>query len=154
MRINMATETTAILQMQLMASVSYLVLSRMGSDPRQYIQAAYFSELALFDTPETIAQFGSATTDVAELVIRRIGRMVRGIERRGRGTLANMADVSHNKDRTKEKGGEYGVELRRSESYLIPKLKMDEQPAESIGKRGMTRKTFPKEHRKEMYSAP
>ena len=41
---------------------------------------------------------------------------------------------------------------RQNGDYLIPEIVMDEQPTESIGKYGMMRKTFLKEHRKGTYS--
>ena len=41
---------------------------------------------------------------------------------------------------------------KQSGDYLIPDIQMDEQPEGHIGKYGMLRKTFLKEHRKGTYS--
>ncbi|HWR18850.1 MAG TPA: TnpV protein [Clostridia bacterium] len=42
---------------------------------------------------------------------------------------------------------------KQNGDYLIPDLEMDTQPTESIGKYGMMRKSFLKEHQKGTYSS-
>lgn len=45
------------------------------------------------------------------------------------------------------------LSYRQNGDYLIPDIKMDEQPREIIGKYGMMRKAFLKEHRSGTYNA-
>ena len=45
------------------------------------------------------------------------------------------------------------LSYRQNGNYLIPDIKMDEQPREIIGKYGMMRKAFLKEHRSGTYNA-
>ena len=45
------------------------------------------------------------------------------------------------------------LSYRQNGDYLIPNIEMDEQPREIIGKYGMMRKVFLKEHRSGTYNA-
>lgn len=45
------------------------------------------------------------------------------------------------------------LSYRQNGDYLIPDIEMDEQPREIIGKYGMMRKAFLKEHRSGTYNA-
>ena len=45
------------------------------------------------------------------------------------------------------------LSYRQNGNYLIPDIKMDEQPREIIGKYGMMRKAFLKEHRSGTYNS-
>ena len=45
------------------------------------------------------------------------------------------------------------LSYRQNGDYLIPDIKMDEQPREIIGKYGMMRKAFLKEHRSGTYNS-
>ena len=45
------------------------------------------------------------------------------------------------------------LNYRQNGDYLIPDIKMDEQPTEVIGKYGRMRKTFLKEHRSGIYNS-
>jgi len=45
------------------------------------------------------------------------------------------------------------LSYRQNGDYLIPDIEMDEQPREIIGKYGMMRKVFLKEHRSGTYNA-
>ena len=51
--------------------------------------------------------------------------------------------------------GALNMELnyRQNGDYLIPNIKMDEQPTEVIGKYGRMRKTFLKDHRSGIYNS-
>ena len=45
------------------------------------------------------------------------------------------------------------LNYRQNGDYLIPNIKMDEQPTEVIGKYGRMRKTFLKDHRSGIYNS-
>ena len=45
------------------------------------------------------------------------------------------------------------LSYRQNGDYLIPNIKMDEQPTEVIGKYGRMRKTFLKDHRSGIYNS-
>ncbi|HPK17208.1 MAG TPA: helicase, partial [Clostridia bacterium] len=100
-----ASEIDVILFLHLIPSVTYATLVRMGIDPHPVINADSFPELALFDTPDTVAQLGAATADISEMVLWQIERTVRSIERQEHGRLANAAEVSQNEDRKDERSG-------------------------------------------------
>lgn len=93
-------------------SVLYCILTRLGYDAREYLDASEFVPLIDFNTPDTIAQLGTATADISEMVLRQIERSVRGIEKQERGTLANKRIVLQNEDRKSERSAEHGTELQ------------------------------------------
>ncbi len=93
-------------------SVAYCIFTRLGYDARSYFDASDFVPVMDFNTPDTIAQLGTATADISEMVLRQIERSVRSMEMQERGTLANAERVSQNKDRENERSGEHGTDIQ------------------------------------------
>lgn len=106
------SEISSMLLIQLLSSVSYTVMVRMGIDPSEYFKGEEFKDIALFNTPDTIAQLGAATADISDMVLRQIERSVKSIERQERDTLANPQTVLQNEDRESERSNEYGTDLQ------------------------------------------
>lgn len=105
-------EISATFMLQLMTSVSHTVLVRLGIDPAEVFHDDEYEGITLFNSPDTIAQFGAATSDISEMILRQIEQSVRNRERQERGTLANVEPVLQNKDRNSERGDEYGTQLQ------------------------------------------
>ena len=105
-------EISATFMLQLMTSVSHTVLVRLGIDPAEVFHDDEYEGITLFNSPDTIAQFGAATSDISEMILRQIEQSVRNRERQERGTLANVELVLQNKDRNSERGDEYGTQLQ------------------------------------------
>ena len=77
-------------------SVAYATLIRLGFDPNDYFNKADFSTVLDFNTPNTIVQLGTATADMAEMVLRQVERTVYAIRKQERDTLAQNAIVLQN----------------------------------------------------------
>lgn len=105
-------EIGAILLMQLMTSVSHTVMVRLGINPREYFKGEEYGDIQLFNTPDTIAQLGAATSDISEMVLRQIERSVRSMERQERDTLAKSPQVLQNEDRKSERSDGYGTDIQ------------------------------------------
>ena len=105
-------EISSTFVLQLMTSVSHTVLVRLGIDPAAIFHGDEYESVTLFNSPDTIAQLGAATSDISEMVLRQIERSVRSIERQERDTLANEESVLQNEDRKNERSVEHGTQLQ------------------------------------------
>ena len=101
-------EISSAFLLQLMTSVSHTVMVRLGLDPSLVFRGAEYDSISLFTSPDTIAQLGAATSDIAEMILRQIERSVHSIERRERDTLASTEKVLQNEDRKNERSAEHG----------------------------------------------
>ena len=98
--------------LQLMTSVSHTVLVRLGIDPAAIFHGDEYESITLFNSPDTIVQLGTATSDISEMILRQIERSVRSMERQERGTLANVEPVLQNEGRNSERSDENGTRLQ------------------------------------------
>ena len=105
-------EISSTFVLQLMTSVSHTVLVRMGIDPAAIFHGDEYESIRLFNSPDTIVQLGTATSDISEMILRQIERSVRSMERQGRGTLANVEPVLQNEGRNSERSDENGTQLQ------------------------------------------
>ena len=105
-------EISSTFMLQLMTSVSHTVLVRLGIDPAAIFHGNEYDSISLFNSPDTIAQLGAATSDISEMVLRQIERSVRSIERQERDTLAKSSQVLQNEDRKSERSAEHGTQLQ------------------------------------------
>ena len=96
----------------LMTSVAHTVFVRLGIDAAAIFRADEYDSISLFNSPDTIAQLGAATSDISEMVLRQIERSVRSMERQERGTLAKSQQVLQNEDRKNERSVEHGTQLQ------------------------------------------
>lgn len=105
-------EISSTFMLQLMTSVSHTVLVRLGIDPAAIFHGDEYESVTLFNSPDTIAQLGAATSDISEMVLRQIERSVRSVERQERDTLAKSQQVLQNEDRKSERSVEHGTQLQ------------------------------------------
>ena len=105
-------EISSTFVLQLMTSVSHTVLVRMGIDPAAIFHGDEYESITLFNSPDTIVQLGTATSDISEMILRQIERSVRSMERQERGTLANVEPVLQNEGRNNERSDENGTQLQ------------------------------------------
>lgn len=105
-------EISSTFVLQLMTSVSHTVLVRLGIDPAAIFHGDEYESIRLFNSPDTIAQLGAATSDISEMILRQIERSVRSMERQERGTLAKSQQVLQNEDRKNERSAEHGTQLQ------------------------------------------
>lgn len=105
-------EISSTFVLQLMTSVSHTILVRLGIDPAAIFHGDEYESIRLFNSPDTIVQLGTATSDISEMILRQIERSVRSMERQERGTLANVEPVLQNEDRKSERSVEHGTQLQ------------------------------------------
>ena len=105
-------EISSTFVLQLMTSVSHTVLVRLGIDPAAIFHGDEYESIRLFNSPDTIVQLGTATSDISEMILRQIERSVRSMERQERGTLANVEPVLQNEGRNSERSDENGTQLQ------------------------------------------
>ena len=105
-------EISSTFMLQLMTSVAHTVFVRLGIDPVAIFHADEYNSISLFNSPDTIAQLGAATSDISEMVLRQIERSVRSVERQERDTLAKSQQVLQNEDRKSERSVEHGTQLQ------------------------------------------
>ena len=105
-------EISSTFMVLLMTSVSHTVLVRLGIDPAAIFHGDEYESIRLFNSPDTIAQLGAATSDISEMVLRQIERSVRSMERQERDTLAKSQQVLQNEDRKNERSVEHGTQLQ------------------------------------------
>ena len=105
-------EISSTFVLQLMTSVSHTVLVRLGIDPAAIFHGDEYESIRLFNSPDTIVQLGTATSDISEMILRQIERSVRSMERQERGTLANVEPVLQNEGKNSERSDENGTRLQ------------------------------------------
>ena len=105
-------EISSTFMVLLMTSVAHTVFVRLGIDPAAIFHGDEYDSVTLFNSPDTIAQLGAATSDISEMVLRQIERSVRSMERQERDTLAKSQQVLQNEDRKNEKSVEHGTQLQ------------------------------------------
>lgn len=119
-------------------SITYALMSRCGLEPEQYFSHEDFMPIFDFNTPATIGALGTAVSQVNQQVLRQIGVTIQNFEResaqKGASHMENNLTYIQNGD------------------YLIPDLKLSEQPSKPLGKYGRMRKTYLKEHRPILYN--
>ena len=106
------------------ASVSYMVLTRLGLDAESSVGAEAFEWVHEFNTPATVNILGAATADISEICLREIERTVRSLDKENR-TFDRTADVGYNEGGKNEieKGGHEDVELHDGqERDTVPDL--------------------------------
>lgn len=105
-------EISSTFMVLLMTSVAHTVFVRLGIDAAAIFHGDEYESVTLFNSPDTIAQLGAATSDISEMVLRQMERSVRSIERQERDTLAKSQQVLQNEDRKNERSVEHGTQLQ------------------------------------------
>ena len=66
----------SILKITAMASVSYMIMTRCGIDPKNEMDLQDFSYINYFNSQETVTVLGQAVSDIAEMTLREIAKTV------------------------------------------------------------------------------
>ena len=119
-------------------SITYALMSRCGLEPERYFDHEDFMAIFDFNTPSTI---GALERRSARSINRCCGRSALPSEmpsvrpsKKGDPNMKNPMNYIQNGD------------------YLIPDLKLSEQPEKPLGKYGRMRKAYLKEHRPILYN--
>ena len=148
------TSLEAWLKTTLKSSIAFMALSRAGYEPRQYFDREDFSHLFDFNTVEVISVLGAAVSDISEMVIREMGETVKEMEKEDGGFAHLHRRVLLRIIRTEQKTREGATNMELTYTmqgdYLIPDLTVPESP--KLGKYGMLRRTFLREHRDGIYT--
>jgi hypothetical protein len=105
----------------LTASISYMLLSRCGLDPNEYLIREDFEEILNFNTPQTAGLLGTATSDIAEMGLREIAKTVLSLEKSAREQIRTFDEPTEIKDNITvtqniERSNEHGsVDIQRGE---------------------------------------
>lgn len=149
------TNLEAWLKTTLKSSVAFMALSRAGYEPRQYFGREDFGHLFDFNTVEVISVLGAAVSDISEMVIREMGETVKEMEKEEKRkirTFAQAGTSAYHKNRTenKERSNEHGTDLY--DAGRLSDSRSDRAGEPKLGKYGMLRRTFLREHRDGIYT--
>ena len=108
-----AEDARGVFDMQIATAVAYTILRRIGRDPNEIFTPQNFADVSFFNTYDTISQFGSAVSDISEMVLRQIERTVRAIEQENR-TFAIQEQIEQNKAEKAERSQDDGTDLYAS----------------------------------------
>ena len=100
----------------LKSSVAFMALSRTGYDPHEYFSREDFEHIFDFNTNAVISVLGSATSDIAEMVIKEIGETVKELEKEEKQKIRTFADgrtseYHNSRNDNTERSNEHGTDL-------------------------------------------
>ena len=134
-------------------STAYMLMCRCGLEPDEYFDPEDFSEVFNFNTPETLNALGVATRDIAESGLIAIALTVRSRQKQIR-TIAQAPENEYPIDKQTE------TQTERSENHgtdihdegRLPALLPPQEPETALGKYGLLRRRYLKEHRKVLFT--
>ena len=137
-------------------STAYMLMCRCGLEPDEYFDPEDFSEVFNFNTPETLNALGVATRDIAESGLSAIALTVRSRQKQIR-TVAPPAGncVSYTRaNRTHRLKGAKNMDMTYTMKggYRLPDLLPPQEPETALGKYGLLRRKYLKEHRKVLFT--
>ena len=115
-------------------SVGYMLLVRCGYDTDRNIPSESFPHLYDFNTIETISILGTASSDIAEMMLREVARTVRELEKEERNadrTFVAAEETRYHADEieTEERSDEHGADLHESGGLPDPRSDPAGEPA-------------------------
>lgn len=119
-------------------SITYALMSRCGLEPERYFDHEDFMAIFDFNTPSTIGRWEQRS---ARSTSRCCGRSALPSEMQSAKPTKKGANKMNNPMTYIQNG-----------DYLIPDLKLSQQPEKPLGKYGRMRKTYLKEHRPILYN--
>jgi hypothetical protein len=136
-------------------SVAFMTLSRTGYDPRQYFTREDFSRVYDFNTIDVISVLGAATSDISEMILRDIGETVKELEKEEKQRIRTFADgrtseYHNSRNNNTERSFENGTDLYTAGGLSDSRSGNPESP--KVGKYGMLRRTFLREHKDGIYT--
>ncbi len=120
-------------------SITYALMSRCGLEPERYFDHEDFMAIFDFNTPATISERWEQRS--ARSTSRCCGRSALPSEMQSAKPTKKGANKMNNPMTYIQNG-----------DYLIPDLKLSQQPEKPLGKYGRMRKTYLKEHRPILYN--
>ncbi|MCO5387006.1 MAG: TnpV protein [Desulfosporosinus sp.] len=114
-------------------SISYMLLSRCGMKPEDYLDQEDFSKVFNFNTTVTVTALGKAVSEVSRRVLRQIEVGIKNYE------------LERGKENER-------IGLQQEREYLIPDLTIPEQD-QPISKYGRMRKNYLEKHRPIIYNS-
>ena len=96
---------------QTATAVAYTALIRLGYDPSRYFNESHFLDASLFRSEDAVMQFGSAVSDISEMILRQVERTVRAIEREDNRTFAIEPQTVQNTSEETERSDEHGTDI-------------------------------------------
>ena len=103
------------LKSALESSVAYMLLTRCGFNANEYYNFEDFNAIFDFNTPETVAVLGDATSDISEMALREISETIKNLQKSEKGKIRTFAEKEHNEyhnDTNKtERSFDYGTDL-------------------------------------------
>ena len=130
-------------------STAYMMMCRCGLEPDEYFDPEDFSEVFNFNTPETLNALGVATRDIAESGLSAIALTVRSRQKQIR-TIAqapgNEYPIDKQTETQTERSENHGTDIH-DEGRLPP-----QEPETALGKYGLLRRRYLKEHRKVLFT--
>ena len=150
-------------------SAFYILSRRCGIDPMEYLEEEHFFGITDFNRLSVLSFLGNAVSQLVEPILMDIGKTIRKIQMEEQEkTVADQNYIGYNEFNTlirksKSKGEiEHGTDLSQKGRLSVSEpdnqrgdsgnLTVEEEEV-TIGKYGMLRKTFLKEHRKNWYQS-
>ena len=153
-------------------SVYYMLCRRCGLEPMELLEEEDFMHITDYNRLSVLTFLGNAASQISESVLIDIGRTVHKIsleEARKEVEISNERnynnfttlireiknqDAETKKEENLENEAEPTMELtyHRKGDYLFPNLTVEEEEV-TIGKYGMLRRTFLKEHKNSLYQS-
>ncbi len=95
------------LQSTVEASITFVVLTRLGFDADAIVGEEYFEWVHEFNTPATVGILGNATREIARLCLREIERTVKELDKvtAENRTVDAPLEIEYNEGENKENGG-------------------------------------------------
>ena len=132
-------------------STAYMLMCRCGLEPDEYFDPEDFSEVFNFNTPETLNALGVATRDIAESGLSAIALTVRSRQKQIR-TIAqapeNEYPIDKQTETQTERSENHGTDIHDEGRLLLP----PQEPETALGKYGLLRRRYLKEHRKVLFT--
>jgi N12 class adenine-specific DNA methylase/adenine-specific DNA methylase len=111
------------------ASVSFMLMSRLGLDTKNYFECEDFTDIANFNTPATLNAIGIATSDISEMVLREISQAIRTVQIAGKAGIHTFAekeksgyDKSKNRNERSRENERTHLQQARKVSYTRPHI--------------------------------
>ena len=138
-------------------SVAYMLMTRLGLRADDYFSPDEFAHVYEFNTPTTINALGIATSDIAEMGLRRSAE--RSCRPSGNNYLqmpkrADMITAQNTKQQNTKGANIMEVTYRMQDGFQVPNLLMPQTPEVHLGKYAELRREYLKKRRRVLLHQP
>lgn len=130
-------EIETIMKVTATASVSYMIMTRCGINPKENMELQALSYVNYFDSYETVTVLGSAVSDIAEMALREIAKAVRNLqmeEKNKNHTFVRNKQEVYDDDKEKIKGGIENERDNLHETGRLQRTELDNDNAEDTNR--------------------